>query len=612
VHVRPARPDDAGALRRFHAGLSRESVYLRYFSAKPKLSTRFVERFTHTHESSHLVLFAFENDAIVAMASYDRLGERDVAAVAFCVADAQQGRGLATALFEQLVEIGRENGFRRFVADTLAENRAMRLVLESSGFDLERARKHDVVHFEFPIDPTERWVARVEAREHRSESISVARLLQPRTVAVVAHEPGGPGALALRSLLRCGYNGRVYTVGRGGAGASGTSACASVHAIPDDVDLALIDAPAAALPELVVACGERRAHGVVLLGHADAARPTDADLRDLVERARAGGMRLLGPGSLGILNTEPEHALAAAAVERIPGRGPVGLVCQSIETGRAALSALCNAGLGISGFVSLGQRADVSSNDLLQYFEADPATSVVLVCVESFGNPRKFARIARRLGLRKPIRSFEPRGAGPLRPAVGAIGVIVDEELPSAVETARLLAHQPLPRGRRVGVLGIEGSGVRAAAACGAAGLTLAEPSRATRRALHPALPANGPARSACELAPGTSRERWGAVLRALLSDRELDMLLVVVPDPESEGPRALAGLSTPTRLPVAAALVGAARPGVLACGPAIPLLESPEAAARLLDRVVRYTDWRQRPTQPPRPRRNDLVRRLP
>ncbi|HEX9338881.1 MAG TPA: GNAT family N-acetyltransferase, partial [Pseudonocardiaceae bacterium] len=407
VHLRPIIPDDAPKLLALHGRLSERTRYFRYFAPYPHMSDKDLKRFSVVDHHGRVAFGAFLGDALIAVGRYERLGDSDSAEVAFVVEDAHQGRGLGSILLEHLAAAARERGLGRFVAEVLGENGQMVRVFRDAGYRVSRAIDEGVLHLEFAIDPTEASVAVARSREQAAEARSVHNLLHPRSVAVIgaSTEPSKIGYAVLTNLLSADFAGTVYPVNSERRSVRGVRAYPSVLDIPDPVDLAVVAVPAAGIDSVMDACLAKGVTTLVVLssGFADAGPDGRGAERRLVTEARAHGMRVVGPNALGVVNTDPAVRLNATLAPRLPGRGRAGFFCQSGALGIAILADAASRGLGLSTFVSAGNRADVSGNDLLQYWETDSATKVVLLYLESFGNPRKFARLARRLARHKPI-----------------------------------------------------------------------------------------------------------------------------------------------------------------------------------------------------------------
>ena len=611
VHVRPITPADADRLRDFHGRLSPETVYNRFFSMVRTLPARDVERFTTVDHDERAAVVALLRDQIVGVCRYARLPGTTDAEVAVVVDDAHQGRGLGALLLEHIESAARERGIQRFVADVLPQNRRMLAVFRAAGYVISREMADGYIELTFPIQETPASLQVVRAREHRAEARSVARLLAPQAVAVVgaSREPGTAGHEVFRSLLVHRFDGPVYPVNPAAPHVLSVRAWADVRDVPDDVDLAVVAVPAAQVLDVVRACSEKRVRGLVVVsgGFADAGEEGRARLAEVVQVARDGGMRLIGPNAMGVINTDPSVSLHATFATGSPPHGRVGVFSQSGALAGTFLAEMSRRALGLSTFVSIGDRADVSGNDLLQYWQADPATDVVLLHLQGFGNPRKFARIARVLGRSKPVVALKSgRGAGDV--AVDALfasaGVLRVDTLAQLFETAQLLALQPLPAGRRVGIVSTSSAlAALATDSCRGAGLEVPElpdPVRVSLRALTGTTETANPV----DLGPLAGREQLRAALELVAGSGEVDAVLALVtPHPDATGLAAeLLEASRSGELPVLASYLGTdGVPPELAVGDgqergSVPSYASPEAAALALGRAAWYADWRRRP----------------
>ncbi|MFI8940014.1 GNAT family N-acetyltransferase [Streptomyces syringium] len=492
AQVRPITSDDAGRLVSFYEQVSDESKYYRFFAPYPRLSDRDVHRFTHHDYVDRVGLAATVGGEFIATVRYDRIDARgmpatapaDEAEVAFLVQDAHQGRGVASALLEHIAAVARERSIRRFAAEVLPANTKMIKVFTDAGYTQKRSFEDGVVRLELDLEPTDRSLAVQRAREQRAEARSVQRLLAPGSVAVIGtgREAGGMGRTVLRNVLAGGFTGRAHAVNRAfPEGLSvlepeGVPAHRSVLDITDPVDLAVVAVPAAAVPSVVAECGEHGVQGLVVLsaGYAESGPDGRARQRELVRQARSYGMRIIGPNAFGLINTAEGVRLNASLSPELPAAGRLGLFSQSGAIGIALLSGLHRraAGLvGVSTFVSAGNRADVSGNDFLQYWHDDPDTDVALMYLESIGNPRKFTRLAKRTAARKPVvvvKGARHGGAAPTGHAVPTTripdatvsdllrqaGVIRVDTVTELADAGLLLASQPLPAGPRVAILG--------------------------------------------------------------------------------------------------------------------------------------------------------------
>ncbi|HEX2132078.1 MAG TPA: GNAT family N-acetyltransferase [Actinophytocola sp.] len=625
VHLRPVVPSDGDALLAFHGRMSERTRYLRYFGAYPQIPPRDLQRFSTVNHRDRVAFIALLGDDIIAVARYERIDGGPSAEVAFVVEDAHQSRGLGPILLEHLAAAAGENDIRTFVAEVLAENNAMLGVFRAAGYQLTRAMDEGVYHLEFAIDPTERSVAVARAREQAAEARSVHNLLHPGSVALIgaSADPDKIGYAVLGNLLRADFTGPVYPVNAERAAVRGVRAYPSVLDIPGPVDLAVVAVPAASIDEVMDACLAKGVKALVVIssGFGETGPDGQGAERRLVTEARAHGMRVVGPNALGVVNTDPAVRLNATLAPTLPGLGRTGFFCQSGALGTAILADAAARGLGLSTFVSAGNRADVSGNDLLQYWETDPATDVVLLYLESFGNPRKFARLARRLGRVKPIVAVKS-GRNAVLPALAATSVPVDEasvdalfeqagvirveSLAQLFDTALLLAHQPLPRGGRVGIVGNSTAiGVLAADAALARDLELAG--------------------APVDVGAAAGPDVLAAAVRDALRRPDVDALVVVfVPPLTTPGAayaRALrdAVADLDERKPIVSTFLATEGiPAELAVpGPggapgrgSIPSYPSPERAVLALARATRYARWRSAPQgEPVRPEGLDTAR---
>ncbi|GHG16652.1 bifunctional acetate--CoA ligase family protein/GNAT family N-acetyltransferase [Streptomyces zaomyceticus] len=489
ARIRPITADDAERLVSFYEQVSDESKYYRFFAPYPRLSAKDVHRFTHHDFVDRVGLAATVGGEFIATVRYDRIDDRglpasapaDEAEVAFLVQDAHQGRGVASALLEHIAAVARERDIRRFAAEVLPANTKMIKVFTDAGYTQKRSFEDGSVRLHLDLEPTDRSLAVQRAREQRAEARSVQRLLTPRSVAVVGagRAPGGVGRTVLRNLLGAGYTGRVYAVNAalgesdGAVEFDGVPAHPSVGAIGEPVDLAIVAVPAERVPEAVADCGEHGVQGLVVLsaGYAESGADGRERQRQLVRQARSYGMRIIGPNAFGIINTTPDVRLNASLAPQMPAAGRIGLFTQSGAIGIALLAGLHRRGAGLSSFISAGNRADVSGNDFLQHWYDDPGTDVVLLYLESIGNPRKFTRLARRTAAVKPVVVVKgARHSGSAPPGhrvpvtriphgtVSALlrqaGVIRVDTVTELVDAGLLLAAQPLPAGPRVAILG--------------------------------------------------------------------------------------------------------------------------------------------------------------
>jgi acyl-CoA synthetase (NDP forming)/GNAT superfamily N-acetyltransferase len=570
ARIRPITVDDADRLVSFYEQVSDESKYYRFFAPYPRLSAKDVHRFTHHDFVDRVGLAATIGGEFIATVRYDRIGTNgmpasapaDEAEVAFLVQDAHQGRGVASALLEHIAAVARERGIRRFAAEVLPANTKMIKVFTDAGYTQKRSFEDGVVRLEFDLEPTERSLAVQYAREQRAEARSVQRLLMPGSVAVVGtgRALGGVGRSILGNLREGGFTGRLYAVNRAfGPDVTeldGVPAHRSVREIDGPVDLAVVAVPADHVPAIVTECGEHGVQGLVVIsaGYAESGPDGRERQRELVRQARTYGMRIIGPNAFGVINTSADVRLNASLAPEMPRPGRIGLFAQSGAIGIALLSRLHRRGGGVTGvtgvstFVSSGNRADVSGNDVLQYWYDDPDTDVALMYLESIGNPRKFTRLARRTAAAKPLVVVQSAGSAPQGHAVRATrlphatvsallrqaGVIRVDTITELVDAGLLLARQPLPAGPRVAILGnSESLGVLTYDQCLAHGLRP-----------HPPL----------DLTTAASAEDFRAALAHALADDTCDAVVVTAIPAIGEGSPGDAELAQALRSAVAAA----------------------------------------------------------
>ncbi|EME23660.1 bifunctional acetate--CoA ligase family protein/GNAT family N-acetyltransferase [Rhodococcus triatomae] len=611
VHLRPITPEDADRLVAFHAKLSERTRYLRYFGPYPTMSQRDLVRFTTVDHRNRVAFVAILGDEIIAVGRYERLldvGDGRSAEVAFVVADEHQGRGLGPILLEHLAGAAAENGLTMFVAEVLAENRNMVTVFRSAGYQVSRSFEGGVLRLEFAIDPTEALLTVRNARERAAEARSVRNLLSPRSVAVIgaSTDDGKVGNAVLRNLLGAGFAGPVYPVNSERRSVRGVRAYPSVRDIPDPVDLAVVAVPAEAIDEVLDDCLAKGVKALVVVssGFGETGSDGYAKERRLVHAARAHGMRLVGPNALGVANSHPAVQLNATLAPVLPHGGKVGFFCQSGALGIAILDEAARRRIGLSTFVSAGNRADVSGNDLLQYWDTDPETEVVLLYLESFGNPRKFSRIARRVARNKPVVAVKS-GRHAVPAALKATSVEIDDSIvhdlfaqagvvqvgsiAQLFDCAVLFGYQPLPAGPRLAVIGNSSAlGLLAVDAARSEGLVVGDP---------------------VDLGPQATPDQFGGAVRAAIEDPDVDSVVAVFVPPVAMDPepyaKALRDAASDSGKPIVTTFLAAEGiPDVLAVrGPdgnpvrgSVPSFPGPERAALALGRAWRYAQWRERP----------------
>jgi acyl-CoA synthetase (NDP forming)/GNAT superfamily N-acetyltransferase len=618
VHVRPIAPHDADGLVALHARLSAETIRYRFFAAHPRLSEKEIARFTQVDYDRRVALVAVLGGELIAVGRFEGIPDSEVAEVAFVVDDAHQGRGLGSVLLEHLAAIAAERGIRRFEADVLSDNARMVRVFVDAGYAATQAYEQDTIHLVFPVEPTSASVAVMQSREHRSEARSIQRLLNARSVAVVGagRDPDSVGHMVLTNILRYGFQGPVYPVNPHARHVASIRAYPSVEDVPDEIDAAVLAVPPAAMPEVITQCARKRVRTLIVMsgGYSEIGPAGATAERSLVAAARANGMRLVGPNCLGVICTDPDVRLNVTTAAALPDGGTAAFFCQSGALGAPVLESVIRRGLGLSAFVSVGNRGDVNENDLLQYWEDDPATELVLLYVESLHDPRKFARLARRLGRRKPIVAVKSGGEIAARlehakvpeQAVDALfrqaGVIRVDTLPQLFDVAQLLTWQPLPQGRRVAVVANSVPlGELAASACAGGGLPLAAFSPETLNRLRSSLGPDVLLDNPLVLPAGNDPAPLGEALATVLGDPAVDAVVtVLIPGPRLPTglvARTIADASSGCDKPVVSTFLAVdrgARDGALP--DAVVVYPSPEEAVSALARTAAYAQWRQRP----------------
>ncbi len=600
VHVRPVHPSDLERWRRFHGGLSSDSVYYRYFSPKPRLNVAELTRFTTVDMADRAALVAMLGDDIIADARYDRWAGKDEAEVAFVVADEHHGRGITTLLLEHLAAIARLNGIVRFTAEVLADNRAMLAVFAKAGWPLSRELDSGIIDVVFDIVPTPDYLNTVERREQRAESRSMARLLHPRSVAVVgaSDKTSSVGRVLMQNLMGSGFPGPIYAVNPAHRQVANMPCYPNLQAIPDDVALALVAVPPDDVESVVDDAIAKNVRGLIIVT-SDLPEPGDGGVsfaRRLVTRARGNGMRIIGPASMGVLSTSGDVPLRAVLAPTVVRQGGVSISLQSGPLGIGLLELASRLGIGLATFVSLGDRADVSGNDLLQYWEDDPATKVVLLYTETFGNPRKFARIARRLTRSKPVVAV--RAGGSADPTTAALyeqaGVIRVRTVRELFDTARVLDGPPLPRGDRVVVVSNAASpALLALDAARVEGLRPAEVGIDTVGEVLEALPVGASlAGGVLQLTHRAMPADYAHAVELLEASPDVDALVVIfappLPDLVALPVDALVEIERSLTKPVVAVMVGM-DDGPLAPGSRVPVFAFPESAVGALGRIARW-----------------------
>ncbi|MGA8016913.1 MAG: GNAT family N-acetyltransferase [Candidatus Dormiibacterota bacterium] len=620
ISIRPLIPADQPALRLFYEQLSPESIRLRYFSPRHELTDTEVARLTGSDGSTHVHLGAFQASQLVGVGDFILVTPTE-AEVAFVVSDQLQGHGVASLLLEYLAELARALGVRRFLAETMSDNLKMLDVFRHAGF-IEKVGSPEagIVGIRLDISDLRGARAAIGERDRLASVAAVRSVLEPRSVAVIGagRTPGGIGHQILRNLIQGPFNGRVYPVNRGADHVSGVPAYGSVTDIPGGVNLAVIAVPAGAVLDAVRECGAAGVSSLVIIssGFAETGAEGAAGERELLEIARRYGMRVIGPNCMGVINTDPAVHLNTTFCPIEPPAGDIAFFTQSGALGIAVIAEAERLGIGLSGFVSAGNKLDISGNDLLQYWEQDGRTDVILLYLESFGNPRQFGEIARRVSRRKPIVAVKGgRSAAGARAAashtaalaspdvsVDALfhqsGVIRVQSLEQLFDVARVLASAPLPSGNRVGIVGnAGGAGIVTADACESAGLIVPTLGEDAKRRLSDTLNSAAALGNPVDMTAMAGPEEYAEALRAVLADPGVDSVIAIF-TPLHTDPVAIAeairGVAREAAKPVLAALFGEAQEK-LRRSRELPVFSFPEEAAYALGAVTEYAEWRRR-----------------
>jgi len=631
--IRLSEPEDHDALREFFHQLSPQSKRRRFFSAADPAEALIKRQCDSSNPRSQLTLIVNRvvdgAPRIIATGSYVARDEAS-AEIAFAVDDEFQGKGLGGLLLERLALLAARHGFVRFWALTLLGNQMMLETFRQSGFPIHSKIEDESVEIDFSVAPSEDSVSRSEMRDRVFTTASLRPFFRPRSIAVVAasRDTSSIGMRILEALSHGGFRGPVYAASPALPSVAPWPAYPSAREVPHGTDLAIMVTPREAVLEAVDDCAAAGIRALVVLtaGFAEAGAEGRALQKKLLEKARGHGMRVVGPNSMGLLNTDPEVRLNASVSPILPSRGSVAMSSQSGALGLAMLALARQRHVGVSTFISVGNKADISGNDLLQYWEGDEATRVILLYLESFGNPRRFARVARGVSRGKPIVVVKPGRrpasleAGPDSAALPAddaavdalfrqTGVIRAETLDEMFDLASALDRQPLPAGRRVAILSDQsGPGILCAGACEAARLTVSPLSDSTTKWLEAFLPAGTAIGNPLELPASATSDQYARALERLLLDREVDSVIAIqaplIADESASmleairqgtaGGRAAGGAGKPV-LACLVAKEDASGPIVLA-GESIPTYAYPESAARVLGKIATYAVWRAGP----------------
>jgi acyl-CoA synthetase (NDP forming)/GNAT superfamily N-acetyltransferase len=624
ITLRTATSEDIPAVEKLINKVSETSRYFRFMAEVSYVSKSTVEQMCKNNPREQASLLAIIGDSqgsrVIGIGNYVSLGVKNVAEVAFLVDDQFQGKGIGTLLLERLAGIAAANGFVGFEAEMLYENQKMMTVFKDAGFELLQIPGGSTVHIEFPVSGTAALREQAELRDRIASANSLRPLLRPKSVAVVgaSRDRSSVGSLVFRHILESNFTGTVYPVNNQATSIQGVRAYPSLLDLPEQPELVVIAVPAQAVIDVVKDAARVGAKGLIVLsaGFAENGENGAAMQRNLVDLTRSSGMRLIGPNCLGIINTQNDIRLNASLAEHIPPSGKVGFYSHSEALGVVILDYAAERGIGFSTFVSGGNRADVSGNDLMQYWEEDPATDIVLLYLESFGNPRKFARVARRLSYKKPVLCVKSGRSRAGRETIQAraqstesevqvealfqqAGVIRAETLEEMFDVAVLLAHQPLPRGNKVAIVSNAGGVLTIAAdACESNGLIV-------------------PQGCAANLGPTATADDYEKYVKLFLERDDVNSLIAIFAciggcDPEPVGRAIRRGVifsekTTGVPKPVLLCLMGSTKAIQLAATASLdreksthnvfPSYRFPESAALALAKVVQYSNNRLQPS---------------
>lgn len=637
VRIRVMQPADEPGLCALLNSLSEESRWLRFYCLQNSAGLAAeAHREASLDQAFGLIACSGDAERIVGHAFYVAIDEQH-AEVAFTIANDFQGRGLGTLLLCQLAEVAAANGIKEFEADVVAANHAMLHVFRASGFPLKVAANAGQLQVVFPTSFTEEARTQFERRDSIASINALKLFFEPRAVAVIgaSRQRGTIGGEIFHNLLSYGFKGAVYPVNPSATEIEQVRAFSSVEAIPDPVDLAVIVVPASKVVEVATACARKGVKALVVIsaGFSEMGREGKARQAELLSVCRAAGMRLIGPNCMGIANTDPAVLLDATFAPGVPPRGRVGFSSQSGALGLAIMEFARSLGLGISTFVSVGNKADISGNDLLRYWEADDNTDVILLYLESFGNPRKFSEIARRVGRRKPIAVVKSgrssAGARATSSHTGALiaasdvtvdalfrqaGVVRTDTMAELFDVASLLANQPLPQGRRVGIItNAGGPAILCADACEARGLEVPVLTESSQASLREFLPAGASVGNPVDMIASAPAGHYRKAIEIVGNDDNVDSLIVIFTPPlitrANDVAKAIieavphAGKSKPLLSVFVSAQSVPAE--LKTSGIFIPSYSFPETAAIALARANRYREWRERRETYPAPFEN-------
>jgi len=628
VRIRPIVPADTDALAAFVHNMSTQSSYFRFFRVKRELDAEELIAFTEIDYRSDMAFVAIVDGELIGVGRYSSIaGEPTSAEIAFTVADAFQGMGIGTLLVFRISAYARALGIERFRAFLLADNHAMMRVFRNAGFPLTRDIDEGVYTVDIPTEESEAVLAAEGKAEQISTAASLLPLFYPQSIAVIgaSRNKRSIGGRLFNNIINADFMGPVYPVNPKTAVVRSIPTYRSVKDIPGRVDLAFIVVPAPFVLDVVRECADKGVKGIVVIsaGFSEVGEAGAAAERELLEIARNAGMRMVGPNCMGLLNTDPAVNLDGQFGPIMPPKGNVAMSSQSGALGLAILDHATELGIGISTFVSVGNKADVSGNDLLLFWEEDPNTDVILLYLESFGNARQFARIAPRIGAKKPIvavksgrtaagaraASSHTGSLASLDTAVDALftqaGVIRVDTLEGLFHVASLLSTQPLPRGRNVGVItNAGGPAILAVDALESQGLNVPKLSDALQGELHSFLSDDAAVANPIDMIAAAGPAEYHKAIQTMLGSDEIDALITLfipasevgVADTATAIRRAVEESETDKTF-LSVYLNSSGVPSELASTTAkFPIYAFPESAVIALRSAVEYAEWKEKP----------------
>lgn len=624
LRIRPVRPEDREDVLALFRGMSQDSLYMRFFDVRtPDAALR--DSPTDVDYEGDFGVVGELSPGLAGIAHYFRSHRNPkVAEVAFAIADRAQGCGIGTRLLEKLAQIARTKGIEMFRAEVLPDNQKMLDVFLCSGFEVTSKTADGAVSVSFPIEQTVASEAAAAERSQKAAWASMASIFSPKSIAVIgaSRKPGALGTEILRNLRNTGFQGSLYVINPKVAELDGVPSFPSLQDVEGPVDLAIVVVPKEHVEAIIDDCVAKPVGAVVVItaGFAETGPEGRALEQRLLQKVRAAGIRMVGPNCMGVLNTNAAVNMHATFSSVYPPRGGIAMSSQSGALGLAILEHAKALNLGFSTFISVGNKADVSGNDLIQYWAEDPNTDVMLLYLESFGNPKKFGEIARRVGMRKPIVAVKAgrssAGARAASSHTGALatsdsivddlfrqsGVIRTQTLEELFDVAALLANQPLPLGRRVGIVtNAGGPGILASDACEGSGLEIPQLSEAATAKLREFLPAAASVGNPVDMIASATAEDYRRAIRLMLADPGIDSILVIyIPVFATDAALVSAAVgecgteaAAAGKTVLATFMSAQGTPAALA---PVPSYRFPERAVAALARATRYAEWRRSP----------------